>query len=106
MIIAFFITGTHLSLDYGLIYGHFGLPRLGLNGAAIAAWVGQLVGAVTCLGIFFLSGSTAAYRAVKWRMSFTRIATAISHWQRSRHPHRRAARFFSFRDKLRGAYGS
>lgn len=73
MIIAFFITGTHLSLDYGLIYGHFGLPRLGLNGAAIAAWVGQLVGAVTCLGIFFLSGSTAAYRAVKWRTSFTRM---------------------------------
>ena len=73
MIIAFLITGTHLLLDYGLIYGHFGLPRMGLNGAAIAAWFGQLVGAVTCLGIFFFSRSTAAYRAVKWRMSITRM---------------------------------
>ena len=33
MIIAFLISGTHLLLDYGLIYGHFGLPRLGLKGA-------------------------------------------------------------------------
>jgi putative MATE family efflux protein len=73
MIIAFLITGTHLLLDYGLIYGHFGLPRLGLNGAAIAAWVGQLVGAAACLGIFFFSRSTAAYRNPKWRISLTRI---------------------------------
>ena len=73
MIIAFLITGTHLLLDYGLIYGHFGLPRLGLNGAAIAAWFGQLVGAAACLGIFFFSRSTMAYRNAQWRMSFTRM---------------------------------
>jgi MATE family multidrug resistance protein len=73
MIIAFLISGTHLLLDYGLIYGHFGLPRLGLNGAAIAAWVGQLVGAAVCLGIFFFSPSMAVYRAVKWRISLDRL---------------------------------
>jgi putative MATE family efflux protein len=73
MIIAFLISGTHLALDYGLIYGHFGLPRMGLKGAAIAAWVGQLVGAATCLGIFFFSRPMAAYRAVQWRISLTRL---------------------------------
>jgi putative MATE family efflux protein len=73
MIIAFLISGTHLLLDYGLIYGHFGLPRMGLSGAAIAAWVGQLVGAVTCLGIFFFSRSTTAYRNAKWCISLTWI---------------------------------
>jgi MATE family multidrug resistance protein len=73
MIIAFLISGTHLLLDYGLIYGHFGLPRLGLNGAAIAAWVGQLVGAATCLGIFFFSHSTTAYRNAQRRISLNRI---------------------------------
>lgn len=73
MIIAFLITATHLLLDYGLIYGHFGLPRMGLNGAGIAAWVGQLVGAATCLGIFFFSRSTTAYRNAQWRISLSRI---------------------------------
>jgi Na+-driven multidrug efflux pump len=76
MIIAFLITGTHLLLDYGLIYGHFGLSRLGLNGAAVAAWVGQLVGAATCLA-FSSSRSMAAYRNAKWRISLGRCA-AIS----------------------------
>jgi putative MATE family efflux protein len=73
MIIAFLITGTHLLLDYGLIYGHFGLPRLGLNGAAIAAWIGQLVGAAACLGIFFFSRSTKPYRNTQWRISLGRL---------------------------------
>ncbi|HXV82714.1 MAG TPA: MATE family efflux transporter, partial [Candidatus Binatia bacterium] len=73
MIIAFLITATHLLLDYGLIYGHFGLPRMGLNGAAIAAWVGQLVGAAACLGIFFFSRSTGAYRNAQWRISLPRL---------------------------------
>jgi putative MATE family efflux protein len=73
MIIAFVVTVIHLLLDYGLIYGHFGLPRLSLKGAAIAAWVGQLVGAVLCLGIFFLSRSMTAYRNAQWRLSVTRL---------------------------------
>jgi MATE family, multidrug efflux pump len=73
MIIAFLISGTHLLLDYGLIYGHLGLPRLGLKGAAVAAWVAQLVGAATCLGIFFFSRPMATYRAAHWRISLTRL---------------------------------
>ncbi|HJU61406.1 MAG TPA: MATE family efflux transporter [Candidatus Binatia bacterium] len=73
MLIAFVVTMIHLLLDYGLIYGHFGLPRLGLKGAAMAAFVGQLVGAAACLGIFFFSRSMAAYRAAKWRVSLSRL---------------------------------
>lgn len=73
MVIAFLISGTHLLLDYGLIYGNFGFPRLGIRGAAVAAWVGQLVGAVTCLGIFFFSGSMAAYRSASLRISLTQL---------------------------------
>jgi putative MATE family efflux protein len=73
MIIAFLISGIHLILDYGLIYGNFGLPRLGITGAAVAAWVGQLVGAATCLGIFFFSGSMAAYRSASLRIALTRL---------------------------------
>ncbi len=73
MLIAFLVSGIHLLLDYGLIYGNFGFPRLGIRGAAVAAWVGQLVGAATCLGIFFFSGSMAAYRSASLRIAFTRL---------------------------------
>ena len=46
---------------------------MGLKGAAIAACSAQIVGAMTCLGIFFLSRSMAAYRAAQWRLSLTRF---------------------------------
>jgi putative MATE family efflux protein len=72
MLIAFLVAAVHLILDYGLIYGNFGLPRLGLAGAAIAASAAQFTGAVICLRIFFLSRSTAPYRTMKWRMSLRR----------------------------------
>jgi putative MATE family efflux protein len=73
MMIAFVVSGIHLLLDYGLIYGNFGFPRLDIRGAAVAAWVGQLVGVGISLGIFFFSRSMAAYRAVKWRISLSRL---------------------------------
>ncbi len=47
MIISIFTTILNAILDYGLIFGAFGLPRLGVEGAAIAtvisAWSGPLI---------------------------------------------------------------
>lgn len=37
---------TNIVLDYGLIYGHLGLPRLGFNGAAYASIVAEVTGLV------------------------------------------------------------
>jgi MATE family multidrug resistance protein len=73
MFIAFLANGLQLLLDYGLIYGNFGLPSLGLRGAAIAAWIAQLTGATVSLAIFFVSRRTAAYRAVGWRISIAKL---------------------------------
>jgi putative MATE family efflux protein len=73
MMIAFVVSGIHLLLGYGLIYGNFGFPRLGMIGAGVAAWVGQLVGAAVCMGIFLFSRSMVAYRAIKWRVSLIRL---------------------------------
>jgi len=73
MFIAFLANGLQLLLDYGLIYGNFGLPNLGLKGAAIAAWIAQLTGATVSLAIFFVSRRTAAYRAVGWRISIAKL---------------------------------
>jgi MATE family multidrug resistance protein len=73
MFIAFLANGLQLLLDYGLIYGNFGLPSLGLRGAAIAAWIAQLTGATVSLAIFFVSRRTAAYRAVGWQISIAKL---------------------------------
>ncbi len=35
---------TNIILDYGLIYGHFGLPALGFNGAAYASIIAEATG--------------------------------------------------------------
>ena len=37
-------TLTNIILDYALIYGHFGLPELGFNGAAIASVIAEFTG--------------------------------------------------------------
>ncbi len=43
-------TVVNIFLDYGLIFGHFGLPALGFNGAAIASIVAEAAG----MGVVFM----------------------------------------------------
>lgn len=47
MTVSVFTTALNAALDYGLIFGAFGLPQLGLRGAAVAtvisAWSGPLI---------------------------------------------------------------
>jgi putative MATE family efflux protein len=37
---------VNISLDYGLIYGHFGLPKLGFSGAAYASIIAEATGLI------------------------------------------------------------
>ena len=67
LVIAFIITLLQLIFDYALIYGNFGLPELGLIGAAVAAFIAQLGGATIYLALFLTSRQTADYRAVVGR---------------------------------------
>ena len=44
-------TVVNVFLDYGLIYGHFGLPELGFNGAAYASIIAEFTGLVVIFGV-------------------------------------------------------
>jgi multidrug resistance protein, MATE family len=51
----FFIEAVlNIFLDYSLIYGHFGLPRLGFNGAAIASVIAEASGLIIVYAIIFI----------------------------------------------------
>lgn len=45
--------GLNILLDYALIYGHFGLPEMGFNGAAVASVIAEVAGMFVVLGIIF-----------------------------------------------------
>jgi len=47
--IAFLVNAINVGLTYSLIYGHFGLPALGLRGAALATVIAQAAGAASAL---------------------------------------------------------
>jgi putative MATE family efflux protein len=73
MAIAFFMAALQLAVDYVLLYGHWGAPRLGLIGAGLAVLLAQLAGASCYLMRFFLSRHTAPYRQTSWRFSIAGV---------------------------------
>ena len=53
MIVTGLVNVINIAAAYGLIFGHFGLPALGVTGSAIAASLARAVGAGTLLWILF-----------------------------------------------------
>jgi len=49
-------TLTNILLDYGLIFGHLGLPKMGFNGAAVASVFAEAVGMFVVFGVIHLKG--------------------------------------------------
>lgn len=54
-------TVSNVLLDYGLIFGHFGLPALGFNGAAYASVAAEGIGMATVLAIIHRKGLTERF---------------------------------------------
>ncbi|MGQ0737900.1 MAG: MATE family efflux transporter [Bacteroidota bacterium] len=48
------LAGLNILLDYALIFGHFGLPALGFNGAAWASVIAEIAGLIVVLSIIFI----------------------------------------------------
>jgi multidrug resistance protein, MATE family len=49
-------TVSNIFLDYALIFGHFGFPRMGFNGAAYASVAAEAIGMLAVLGIIQWNG--------------------------------------------------
>jgi putative MATE family efflux protein len=65
-------TVSNVFLDYALIFGHFGFPKLGFNGAAYASVMAEAIGMVAVLGIIQWNGLDkrfALFRdwAIRWK---------------------------------------
>ena len=66
---------TNTFLNWVLIFGHFGLPRLGVRGAAIATVIAQMVGVVVVVTLARLDGHPyllAVRKHFKWGGAFIR----------------------------------
>lgn len=54
MIGTFVEAGTNIFFDYSFINGHFGMPKLGFNGAAYASVLAEFIGMVTVYGLILV----------------------------------------------------
>lgn len=78
------ITATNILLDYVLIFGHAGFPKLGIQGAAIASSIALGVGSVYYLIVLTMPGYRSRYGAFrrpwfasKWFRPMVRLSSPI-----------------------------
>lgn len=56
------VAGVNVLLDYGLIYGNYGLPKMGLSGAPVASGISEFVGFLFLWGYLLRSEAFAKYQ--------------------------------------------
>ena len=61
MLINLGVVGLNIVLDYGLIFGHWGLPALEVRGSALATVIAQGMGAACILAVTFLGPARRLY---------------------------------------------
>ncbi|MBI4675516.1 MAG: MATE family efflux transporter [Chloroflexi bacterium] len=74
MLITAFINGVNIVLDYGLIFGNFGLPQMGAIGSAYATTTARGVGAILILyALFYRNRALVLPRHGAWKISLSII---------------------------------
>jgi MATE family multidrug resistance protein len=69
-------TIVNIFLDYGLIFGHFGLPEMGFNGAAYASIVAEAVGMLVVYLVIEMKGISRElqlYRHLKYNPGVSKL---------------------------------
>ena len=61
MLVNLAVVAVNIVLDYGLIFGHWGLPALEVRGSALATVIAQGMGAACILGVTYLGPARRLY---------------------------------------------
>ncbi len=61
LVSAIIVTVSNVVLDYALIFGHFGLPKMGIAGAAIASTIATGLGSIYFIGISLVKRYRVTY---------------------------------------------
>lgn len=67
---------TNIFMDYSLIYGHFGMPALGFNGAAYASIIAEAAGLLVTYSVIRGTGLTQSFgfsRKISWDPDLSKL---------------------------------
>jgi Na+-driven multidrug efflux pump len=71
-------TVANIVLDYGLIFGHLGLPKMGFNGAAYASIMAEAIGMIVVFGIIHGKGMKERFGIfTAWKIEWNVIRTIL-----------------------------
>ena len=71
-------TIANIVLDYGLIFGNLGLPKLGFNGAAYASVIAEFIGMVVVFGIIHIKGMNQRFALFEtWKIDWRTTKTLL-----------------------------
>ena len=74
-------TGINILFDYLLIFGHFGFPELGFNGAALASVLAEFTGMIVVYAVIILVGIKKKYgllQNLKYNKEFSKKVLKVS----------------------------
>jgi len=72
---------TNVVFDYVLIFGHFGFPEMGFNGAAVASIIAEFTGMFVIFLVIHKKGITkrfALFKSLKWDRQNASLITSMS----------------------------
>jgi len=81
MIGTFIEAGANIFFDYSLINGHFGMPKLGFNGAAYASVLAEFIGMITVFGLIMvmkLHKSFQLFEKMRYNKSLSNLILNIA----------------------------
>ncbi len=70
MLVGFLAIACNTGLNYLLIFGNFGAPKMGVDGAAVATLISKIVECSVMLAVIYLSGSKIAVTLREFIASF------------------------------------